>query len=209
MTTAKPRRSILVIGGSRRVLDEAAVGLQELGYTAQVTTDFSSDITGRFDFTAIDLVLFGTQVPHDREAEFKAEIGVINPDIIVVEGLGGIPGLIVNQVRAAFAGEHGEPVRAPTYSSDDRSIRLTLAAPADVEVTVFWRTSVVPPDPKSDSLVLLDDRLSGGDHTIRVPDHVLIEPTAPDPVVVRPAQAVFATVQVDAAIYNFGIAAGQ
>lgn len=209
MTTGKPQRGVLVMGRSQRVLDEAVAGLHELGYAAQATNDFSTDITGRFDLTEIDLVLFGTQVPPDREAELKEAIGAINPHVIIVEGLGGIPDLIINQVQAAFSREHQELARAPTYTPDNRSIQLTLSDPAEVKVTVFWRTSIVPPDPKSDSLVLLEDRLPSGDHTIPVPDHVFIEPAAPEEIVVRPSQAVFATVRVDAATYNFSLEAEQ
>jgi hypothetical protein len=33
-------------------------------------------------------------------------------------------------------------------------------------VTARWQTSFVPPDPKSDSLVLLDERLAAGQHAI-------------------------------------------
>jgi hypothetical protein len=54
-------------------------------------------------------------------------------------------------------------------------------------------TSTVPPDPKSDSLVLLDDRLAAGDHTIPVPIHI-------------PPKRAFGTVQIDAAIHPFSIA---
>jgi hypothetical protein len=41
--------------------------------------------------------------------------------------------------------------------------------------------------------VLLDAQLAGGDHAIRVSDHV-------------PPKAAFATVKIDAVIYAFGIA---
>src|SRR5262249_61526289 len=116
--------------------------------------------------------------------------------VILGQGLAGIPGLIVNQVRGAFTANHRDPTRAPTYTPDGRSIRLSLADPADVNVTVWWQTAFVPPDPRSDSLVLLDEELAGGDHAIRVPDHV-------------PPKAAFATVQVDAAIYAFSIATEQ
>jgi uncharacterized protein YfeS len=80
--------------------------------------------------------------------------------------------------------------------SDDRSIQLNLADTADVEVTAWWQKSFVPPDPRSDSLLLLDDRVAAGDHAIPVPDHV-------------PAKAAFATVKIDAAIYAFSIATEQ
>ena len=192
MTTDNAERSALLIGKSQLVLDESVAGLRDLGYTAEATNDFS-DITGRFDVKEIDLVVFGGQVPPDRKAELRDEIGAINPEVIFVQGLAGIPGLIVNQVQGAFTANHQDPARAPTYTPDDRSIRLTLAEPADVKVTLWWQTAFVPPDPKSDSLLLLDDELAGGDHAIPVPDHV-------------PPKAAFATVEIDAAIYAFRLA---
>jgi hypothetical protein len=60
-------------------------------------------------------------------------------------------------------------------STDERSIRLTLADPANVKVTTWWQTSFVPPDPKSDSLLLFDDRLASGDRAVRVPDLVPLD----------------------------------
>jgi hypothetical protein len=192
VTTDKPQRSVLLIGKSQLVLDESVAGLRDLGYKADATNDFT-DITGRFDVKEIDLVVFGGQVPPDRKAELREEIGASNPRVSFVQGLAGIPGLIINQVQGAFTANHQDPTRAPTYTPDDRSIRLTLAEPADVKVTVWWQTSFVPPDPKSDSLLLLDDRLADGDHAIPVPEHV-------------PPKAAFATVKVDAAIYAFSIA---
>jgi hypothetical protein len=191
MATDNAQHRVLLIGKSQLVLDESVAGLGDLGYKAEATNDFA-DITGRFDVKGIDLVVFGGQVPPDRKAELREEIGAINPRVIFVQGLAGIPGLIVNQVQGAFTANHQDPTRAPTYTPDDRSIRLTLADPADVKVTVWWQTAFVPPDPKSDSLLLLDDQLAGGDHAIPVPDHV-------------PPKAAFATVQVNAAIYAFSI----
>jgi hypothetical protein len=208
MTTGTPQRSVLLIGASQRILDEAIAALRDLGYTAQATNDFFSDITGQIDVTKIDLVMLGTQVPPDRQAKLKEQIGAINPRVIFVQSLGGIPGLITSQVQGAFAADHQDPAHAPTYTPGDRSIRLTLPDPAAVKVTVYWRTSIVPPDPKSDSLVLLDDRLASGDHTIPVPDHVFRPPRRSSNSPNLPL-AVFAAVQVDAAIYAFSIAAGQ
>jgi hypothetical protein len=195
MTTDKAQRSVLLIGKSQLVLDESVVGIRDLGYKAEATNDFT-DIAGRFHAKEIDLVVFGGQVPPDRTVELREEIEAINPGVIFVQGLAGIPGLIVNQVQGAFTANQRDPSRAPTYTPDDRSIRLTLANPADVRVTVWWQTSFVPPDPKSDSLLLLDDQFAGGDHTIPVPDHV-------------PPKAAFATVEVDGAIYAFSIATEQ
>jgi hypothetical protein len=192
MTTDNSQRSVLLIGKSQLVLDESVAGLRDLGYHAEATNDFT-DITGPFDVKEIDLVVFGGQVPPDRKDELREEIGATNPRVIFVQGLAGIPGLIINQVQGAFAADHQDPTRAPTYTPDDRSIRMTVAGPADVKVTVWWQTSFVPPDPKSDSLLLLDDQLAGGEHAIPVPEHV-------------PSRAAFATVQIDEAIYALSIA---
>jgi hypothetical protein len=186
------QRRVLLIGKSQLVLDEAVAGLRGLDYKAEATNDFT-EITGRFDLKEIDLVVFGGQVPTDRKAELREEIRAINPGVIFVQGLAGIPGLIINQVQGAFASDRQDPTGAPAYAPRERSIRLTLAGPANVKVTAWWQTSFVPPDPKSDSLVLLDGRLADGDYTVPLPDHV-------------PPKAAFATVNIDAAIYAFSIA---
>jgi hypothetical protein len=73
---------------------------------------------------------------------------------------------------------------------------VPLTGPADVKVTIWWQTAFVPPDPRSDSLLLLDDRLPAGDHAFRLPDLV-------------PRTAAFATVKIRAAVYAFSIAAEQ
>jgi hypothetical protein len=195
MATDNPQQSVLLIGKSQLVLDEALTGLRDLGYKAEATNDFA-DVTARFDAREIDLVVFGGQVTPDLKAELREEISAINSRVIFVQGLAGIPGLIINQVQGAFARDQQEPVRAPTFTPYERSIKLTFPAPADVKVTIWWQTSFVPPDPKSDSLLLLNDRLAAGDHAVTVPDIV-------------PPKAAFATVQVDAAIYAFSIATEQ
>ena len=195
MTTDDSVRSVLLIGKSQLVLDDAVAGLHDLGYKAEATNDFT-DVTSRFDARKIDLVVFGGQVPPDRKAELREEIGASNPQVTFVQGLAGIPGLIVNQVQGAFTADQQDAIRAPTFTPDGRLIRLTLPDPSEVKVTVWWQTSFVPPDPRSESLLLLDDHLVGGDHAISVPDHV-------------PGRAAFATVQIDAAIFTFSIATGQ
>jgi hypothetical protein len=200
------QRSVLVIGASQRIVDESVAALRDLGYTAQGTNDFFGDITGRFDATRIDLVSLGGLVPPDRKAELKEQMTALNPRVMFLDSLAGIPGLITSQVQEAFTADRKDAARAPAYAPGDRSIRLTLADPAAVKVTVWWRTSLIPPDPKSESLVLFDDRLISGDHAIPVPGY--IPPQAATPTGPR-AAAWFATVQVGAAIYNFGIAAGQ
>jgi hypothetical protein len=206
MTNGISQRSVLILGASQRIIDDAVAALRDLGYTAQGTNEFFSDITGRFDVAHIDLVSLGGQVPSDRKAELKEQIAAINPRIILLDSLAGIPGLIASQVQQAFTVGHQDPAHAPAYAPVDRSIRLALAEPAAVKVTLWWRTALIPPDPKSDSLVLFDGRLPSGDHAISVPDG--FPPQTATPSGSRPA-AWFATVQVGEAIYNFGIAAGQ
>jgi hypothetical protein len=93
------------------------------------------------------------------------------------------------------------------YQPEDRSIRLTLAAPATVTVTVWWRVSRARPGPASDSLVLLDGRLDAGDHRIPVPGQVFA-PLRRLPGSARPRYNACATVRIDEAFYNFGVAPG-
>ena len=62
MATDNPQRSVLLIGKSQLVLDDALAGLRDLGYNAEATNDFA-DVTARFDAREVDLVVFGGQVP--------------------------------------------------------------------------------------------------------------------------------------------------
>src|SRR5260370_33923189 len=141
----------------------------------------------------LSVLAFGAQVPKDRRVQLKEETLAVNREAIFVDGLAGIPGLIISQVEAAFAADHLDPTQAPSFAHDQRSIRLTLADPATVNVTAWSGTSFVPPDPNSDSLLLLDDTLAAGDHTIPIPNQI-------------PARAACATAHVAAAIYAFSIA---
>jgi hypothetical protein len=204
--TGTSQRSVLVLGGSQRIIDEAAAALRGLGYAAQGTNDFTGDITGLFDVAHVDLVSMGGRIPADRKAELKAQIAATNPRVMFLDSLAGIPGLIVSQVQQAFTAGRQDPARAPAYAPGDRSIRLTLPEAAAVRVTVWWRTAVIPPEPESDSLVLFDGRLSRGDHAIPVPSHIPPETVTPHGP--RPGPW-FATVQAGPAISNFTIAAGQ
>lgn len=191
MAPRTSQRSVLVIGRSQLVLDDTVAALRDLGYMAQATSNFT-DVTSRFNPRTLDLVVFGGRVPPDRKAELRDEISAINPRIIFVQGLAGIPGLIVSQVQGAFAADGQDPTVVPSYAPDERSVRLALTAPSDVTVTIWWQTSFVPPDPKSDSLQLLNERLPSGDHLIPLPGHI-------------PPTAMFATVQTGTAVYAFSI----
>jgi hypothetical protein len=196
MRTDTTQHSVLVIGRSQLVIDDTVAGMRELGYEAEATNDFLSNIADRFDARKLDVVVLGGQVPPERKAELEEEIGAINPRVTFVHGLAGIPGLLINQVQAAFAPGSPDPVTAPSLARDGQSIRLTLAGPVDVKVTAWWHTSFVPPHPRSDSRVLLDERLAAGDHSVPVPEHV-------------PTQGSFATVRIGPEIHAFSMAGGQ
>jgi hypothetical protein len=196
------QRGVLIFGKSQLILDETVAGLRELGFRAAGTSDFFSDVASRFDISGTGLVVLGGQVPSYRKAGIRAEIAAINPQVIFVESLAGIPGVIIAQVQGAFSTGRQDPGRAPVYTTDPRSIRLTLADAAEVKVAVWWRTGYVGPDPRSDSLLLLDARLAAGDHVVPIPDQV-------------PRKLSFATVQAGAAkaagaaFYAFSIATEQ
>jgi hypothetical protein len=192
MAANDTKQSVLLIGRSRRVLDDAVAGLRELGYTAEASNDFSA-ITSRFDPTQIDLVVFGGQVRPDRKAELHEEIAAVNTQTMFVQGLAGIPGLIIDQVQQAIDGEHPIPGQAPTFDASRRAIMVTLFAPLDVRVTAYWATEMVPPDPKSDSCVLFDDRLPAGQHSFPLPNAVNLD-------------AAFATVRAADAHWSFRLA---
>jgi hypothetical protein len=73
MTNDTVQQSVLLIGKSQLVLDDAVAGLRALGHKADATNDFTA-VTGRFDARTIDPIVFGGQVPPDRKAELKDEL---------------------------------------------------------------------------------------------------------------------------------------
>lgn len=198
MTAGERRRSVLVLGRSQLLLDEIVTALREAGYTALATSDFSGGLTGRLDVRELDLIVFGRQVPPDREAGLKEEIRAASPRVIFLEGVAGIPGLVVNQVRGAFADGRQDPAHAPAYAPGRRVIQLPLAEPADVTVTLWWRVPSTPPHLKSGSLVLCHGPFASGDHAIPVPGHIFTQ-----------SRLAFATVRVDAAIYTLTLTADR
>ena len=121
----------------------------------------------------------------------REEISEVNHAVKFVQGLSGIPGLIVDQVAGALAGQQPIPGQAPFYEAATKTIALSLYASLDVSVTVYWITQMIPPDPKSDSLVLHDGPLPAGDHAFEIPDTVSLDAAA------------FATVRAGAAIWSF------
>jgi hypothetical protein len=180
---------VLVIGRSQAVLDATVELLSGRGYSAQATNDFEG-ITDQVDPLSLDLIVFGGQIPPAKKVEMREQISAANDAVVFIQGLSGIPGLIADQVSGALAGEPLIPGQAPLYDAEAKTIALNLYAPLDVKVTVYWITALIPPDPKSDSLVLHDGSLPPGDHAFEVPDAVSLE-------------AAFATVRASTAIWSF------
>jgi hypothetical protein len=187
MTTAA--NNVLIVGRSQLVLDTTAELLSERGFHPHTTREFDN-ITAQFDAGELDIVMFGGQVAPDQKSEIRNALLAVNPDLEFLQGLAGIPGLIVDQVEAAVANEVVIPGQAPVYDSDKRAIGLSLFAALEVKLTVYWATEMVPPDPKSDSVVLAEGTLPPGEHTFPIPDAVALN-------------AAFATVLAGGASWSF------
>jgi hypothetical protein len=136
-----------------------------------------------FDLTAVDIVVFGGMVPPDTKELLREQISYRNPAMTFVQGLAGIPGLIVAQVQATRTGDG----LAVTYDPRTRTVDLHLDRQQDVQVVAWWGTSFTPPEPRSTSLVLVDAELPAGRHTVTLPDEV-------------PSQASFITVTAGDAV---------
>ncbi|HEY1642008.1 MAG TPA: hypothetical protein VGG35_15055 [Streptosporangiaceae bacterium] len=168
---ATQREHVLIVGRSQAVLADTVALLSDRGYTASATNRFD-DVLAEFGVRDLDLAVFGGQVPADTREQLKAGLTAVSPGVIFVDGLAGIPGLIVAQIEGALAARRPQPPQSVSYAPAGRTIDLWISQPADVTVTAWWPTSVVPPDPKSDSLLLLDRHLERGSHAITVPDPV-------------------------------------
>jgi len=190
MTTTDTDHKVLVIGRSQANLNATVDLLQERGYAAQATNNFEA-ITDQADPRTLELVVFGGQVAPAKKDEMREEISAANHAVKFIQGLSGIPGLIVDQVAGALTGEQVIPGQAPIYEAARKTIALSLYASLDVMVTIYWITEMIPPDPKSDSLVLHDGPLPAGDHAFELPHTVSLDAAA------------FATVRAGTAIWSF------
>jgi hypothetical protein len=184
----RPAR-ILVIGRSETVLSEAVTILRSKGYAAGATNEFDRTLD-LFDARQLDLIVFGGMVPPDTKEHLREQISARNPAAAFVQGYAGIPGLIAEQVEAALSDRATQPRSSVIYDAQSRSIGISLDGPHDVTVTAWWATSFTPPEPKSTSRVILDEKLPAGAHTIAIPDEV-------------PTQASFATVSTGLSVHAF------
>lgn len=166
--THRPAARVLIVGRSPSTLLGAVEILRAKDYAADATNQFDR-VLEDFDVTDLDFVVFGGMVPPDTKQHLRDEIAGRNPGVAFIQGLSGIAGLIAAQVQAATSADEGGEV---AYDEDGRSVTFTLDEPADVAVEVWWATSWTPPEPKSTSMVVFEDHLDAGRHSIQMPDLV-------------------------------------
>ncbi|WP_327287638.1 hypothetical protein [Streptomyces sp. NBC_01198] len=178
--------TVLVIGKSELALTGSVELIRANGRIAGATNDFDN-VTRLFDAGRIDVVVFGGMVPPSRKESLREIMARLNPAIVFVQGLAGIPGLIAEQVEATL-GPVARPGLDVTYDPHARQAVMTLDAEEHVRVVAFWHTAFVPPDPSSTSRVIFDDALPAGSHRVGVPDDV---PTVASFLVVHLGESVY------------------
>lgn len=176
---------MLVVGRSPSVLLATIDILRGKGYAADATNQFDR-VLEDYDVSSLDVLVFGGMVPADAKQRLREEVSERNPDVIFVQGLAGIPGLIAAQVQA-IGSVDGEVV----YDAARRSVRLVLDESAAVSVEAWWATSFAPPEPKSASRNVFDGRLEAGSHLVALPD--------------LPSEASFAGVTVGSSVHVFTV----
>ena len=162
--------AVLVIGRSENVLTETVELLLADGQSAGATNDFNN-VLALFDATALDTVVFGGMVPPDTKEALRAQLRDASPEVEIIQGLAGIPGLIAAQVKASLT-PTGDDGAAVAYDSDERVLKLSFDLPQVVRLTAFWATSLVPPEPKSTSKVVFNELLPAGRHVLPLPDSI-------------------------------------
>jgi len=188
MSTVPAR--VLIVGRSPSVLLEAVDILRGRGYDANATNQFD-DVLRDYDVAQIDMLVFGGMVPVETKQRLRELVSTLNPAVSVVQGLGGIAGLIAAQVEAATA--TGAPAGVEVvYDDSRRSVLITLAAAAHVTVEAWWATSFRPPEPQSTHAVVFDGQLGPGHHAIAMPQEV-------------PSEASFTATRVDDSVHVFTV----
>ena len=189
MKDSRPER-VLVIGRSPGVLLEVVELLLDRGYAANATNQFDR-VLADYDVTGVDVVVFGGMVPAETKRDLRDQVRKLNPHVIFLQGLAGIAGVIAAQVQSVASGDAADNV---AYDDAERTLRVTLEAPAHVTVEAWWATSLTPPEPTSTSMTVFDESLSAGCHVIAIPQEV-------------PPVASFAAVTLDEVVRVFTIGA--
>jgi hypothetical protein len=183
---------VLVVGRSPGVLLDAVDILRGRGFRADATNQFD-DVLADYDASSVDLLVFGGMVPADMKQHLREKVSALNPAVRIVQGLGGIAGLIAAQVEAAATTASATEAAADVaYDNDGRSLQITLTEPAYAVVEAWWGTSFQPPEPQSAHAVVFTGELTPGRHAITLPDHV-------------PSQASFTAVRVAGSVHVFTV----
>jgi hypothetical protein len=180
---------VLIVGRSPGVLLDAVDILRGRGFRADATNQFD-DVLTDYDASGIDVLVFGGMVPADRKQHLREQVSALNPEVVIVQGFGGIPGLIAAQVEAAVDTASGGADVA--FDAEERSLRITLAEPAYAVVEAWWGTSFQPPEPQSAHAVVFTGELAAGRHEVTLPEHV-------------PSQASFTAVRVTGSVHVFTV----
>lgn len=186
---------VLIVGRSPGVLLDAVDILRGRGFRADATNQFD-DVLTDYDAPGVDVLVFGGMVPADMKQYLSEQVSALNPEVIIVQGFGGIPGLIAAQVEAAVgatnAAAAGGAAADVAFDADERSLRITLAESAYAVVEAWWGTSFQPPEPQSAHAVVFTGELTAGRHEVALPEHV-------------PSQASFTAARVAGSVHVFTV----
>jgi len=183
----RKKATILIIGKSPAALDAMQSLLHKSGYAVETTNNFEN-VPERFKLENFDLITMGGQVPPDTKAIVMQAAKERKSNMLFVQGMAGIPGLVVEQIEGELAAEQRKPDRAPVFRAATRTLNLFLPESAPVKVTAWWHTDFIPPNPGSDSRVLCNKTLAAGNHNIPVPGDI-------------PNEYSFVTVRIGNAVY--------
>ncbi|WP_154674490.1 hypothetical protein [Nakamurella lactea] len=151
------------------MLVDTVAMLRDRGYGANASNRFDQALDD-YDLREVDLVLLGGMVPAETKEWLRGQIPTVNPQISLLQGLGGLPPLLVAQVEQFFRGT----ADGIEYDPGSRVLRLTLFEACPVTVEGVW-AEIVPPEPIVRSMALVDAELAPGVHEIAVPDVVPLE----------------------------------
>ena len=163
------KKRVLILGRSASVLVDTVAMLRDLGYGANASNQFDQALDN-YDFREVDLVVLGGRMPVEKKKWLRNQVRELNPRVSFLQGLGGIPRLLVAQIEEFFHGAVGDI----EYDSLARALRVTLVEAEPLVVEGLW-AEFASPDPVARSVVLVDGVLPPGVHDLNVPDEVPLE----------------------------------
>ncbi len=178
------KKHILIIGRSPDALDGMRSMLEQKGHTVETTHDFDN-IPDRYRLEDFDLITMGGKVSPETKEHIMTAATARKNTMQFVQGMAGIPGLVVDQIEGELAADLRDSAHAPTFQASTRTFTLSLPKPSRV-------LTFIPPNPGSDSHVLCNEILAAGTHTVSVPADI-------------PMQSSFASIRVDDAVYCFNL----